>query len=36
VTQDQADRTLEALLAHGMNHTDVAASYGDAALRIAP
>jgi len=36
VTQDQADRTLEVLLAHDVNHTDVAASYGDAELRIAP
>jgi len=36
VTQDQADRTLEASLAHDVNHTDVAASYGDAEPRIAP
>ena len=30
VSQDVADRTLEALLKHGINHIDVAASYGDA------
>jgi aryl-alcohol dehydrogenase-like predicted oxidoreductase len=30
VTQDEADRTLEALLRYGVNHIDVAASYGDA------
>ncbi len=36
VTQDDADRTLDVLLAHGVNHIDVAASYGDAELRVAP
>jgi aryl-alcohol dehydrogenase-like predicted oxidoreductase len=36
VAQDVADRTLEVLLAHGVNHIDVAASYGDAELRIKP
>jgi len=36
VTQDEADRTLEVLLEHGINHIDVASSYGDAELRIAP
>ena len=36
VTQDQADRTLDVLLRHGVNHIDVAASYGDAELRIGP
>jgi aryl-alcohol dehydrogenase-like predicted oxidoreductase len=36
VTQDEADRTLEVLLDHGINHIDVAAGYGDAELRIAP
>src|SRR5437660_2615604 len=36
VSQDDADRTLEVLLAHGINHIDVAASYGDAELRLAP
>ena len=36
VTQDEADRTLEVLLQYGVNHIDVASSYGDAELRIAP
>src|SRR5438034_2104823 len=36
VSQDDADRTLEVLLEHGINHIDVAASYGDAELRVAP
>jgi aryl-alcohol dehydrogenase-like predicted oxidoreductase len=36
VTQDEADQTLEVLLRYGINHIDVAASYGDAELRIAP
>ena len=36
VTQQEADRTLEMLLQYGVNHIDVAASYGDAELRIAP
>jgi aryl-alcohol dehydrogenase-like predicted oxidoreductase len=36
VTQEQADRTLEVLLQYEVNHIDVAASYGDAELRIAP
>jgi aryl-alcohol dehydrogenase-like predicted oxidoreductase len=36
VTQDEADRTLEVLLGYGVNHIDVAASYGDAERRIAP
>ena len=36
VDQDTADRTLEVLEKHGVNHIDVAASYGDAELRIAP
>jgi len=36
VDQATADRTLELLLQHGVNHIDVAASYGDAELRIAP
>jgi len=35
-TQDEADRALEVLLEHGINHIDVAASYGDAELRIKP
>src|SRR5438045_1425312 len=36
VTQDVADRTLDVLLEHDINHIDVAASYGDAELRVAP
>ena len=36
VTQEEADRVLELLLQYGVNHIDVAASYGDAELRIAP
>ena len=36
VTQNEADRALEVLLQYGVNHIDVASSYGDAELRIAP
>ena len=36
VTQKQADQVLELLLEYGMNHIDVAASYGDAELRVGP
>jgi aryl-alcohol dehydrogenase-like predicted oxidoreductase len=36
VTQEVADRSLDVLLEHGVNHIDVAASYGDAELRVAP
>jgi aryl-alcohol dehydrogenase-like predicted oxidoreductase len=36
VTQDVADQALDVLLEHGINHIDVAASYGDAELRVAP
>jgi aryl-alcohol dehydrogenase-like predicted oxidoreductase len=36
VTQAEADHTLELLREHRINHIDVAASYGDAELRIAP
>ena len=36
VSQAEADRTLELLLEHGVNHIDTAASYGDSELRIAP
>lgn len=36
VSQPEADRTLELLLSYGVNHIDVASSYGDAELRIAP
>jgi aryl-alcohol dehydrogenase-like predicted oxidoreductase len=35
VSKADADRTLAVLLEHGINHIDVAASYGDAELRIA-
>jgi aryl-alcohol dehydrogenase-like predicted oxidoreductase len=34
--QEKADRVLELLLEHGVNHLDTAASYGDAELRIGP
>ncbi len=36
VDQAAADRTLDLLLEHGVNHIDTAASYGDAELRIGP
>ena len=36
VDQGRADRVLELLLEYGINHIDVAASYGDAELRIGP
>ncbi|MBE3558541.1 MAG: aldo/keto reductase [Ktedonobacteraceae bacterium] len=36
VSQADADHTLEVLLKYGVNHIDVAASYGEAELRIAP
>jgi aryl-alcohol dehydrogenase-like predicted oxidoreductase len=36
VSQDDADHTLDVLMQFGVNHIDVAASYGDAELRIAP
>lgn len=36
VSQDEADRTLEVLQQYGINHLDIAASYGDAELRVAP
>ena len=36
VSQDDADRTLDVLLKYDINHIDVAASYGDAELRLAP
>ena len=36
VTQAVADRTLDMVLEHGVNHIDVAADYGDAELRVAP
>jgi aryl-alcohol dehydrogenase-like predicted oxidoreductase len=34
--QADADRAFELLLAHGVNHIDTAASYGDSELRVAP
>jgi aryl-alcohol dehydrogenase-like predicted oxidoreductase len=34
--QAVADRTLDLLMSYGVNHLDVAASYGDAELRLAP
>lgn len=34
VTQDVADRSIDEALAGGINHFDVAASYGDAELRL--
>ena len=34
-SKSDADRALELLVEHGINHIDVAASYGDAELRIA-
>ncbi len=36
VTQAEADRALETVLEHGVNHIDTAASYGDSELRLAP
>ena len=36
VPQPVADRALDVLLEHGVNHIDVAASYGEAELRVAP
>src|SRR5260370_42306964 len=36
VTQQESDQILELLLHYGVNHIDVASSYGDAELRIAP
>ena len=36
VTQQDADQTLQILFQYGINHIDVASSYGDAELRIAP
>ena len=34
--QERADRVLELLLEHGLNHIDTAASYGESELRLAP
>ena len=36
VTQDVADRAIELALEHGINHIDVAPSYGEAELRLGP
>jgi len=36
VDQAAADRTLDLLLRHGINHIDTAARYGDSELRIGP
>lgn len=36
VSQADADKTLDLIIKHGINHIDTAASYGDAELRIAP
>lgn len=36
VTQDEADASIQEALAAGINHFDVAASYGDAELRLGP
>ena len=36
VSQADADRALELLLRHGVNHIDTAARYGDSELRIGP
>lgn len=36
VTQDDADRAMAIVREYGVNHLDVAASYGDAELRLGP
>ena len=36
VSQEDADQTMELIRAHGINHIDTAASYGDAELRLGP
>ncbi|HTA89079.1 MAG TPA: aldo/keto reductase [Polyangiaceae bacterium] len=36
VSQAEAERALDLLLEHGVNHLDTAASYGDSELRIGP
>ena len=36
VSQAEADKTMELFLEYNLNHIDVAASYGDAELRLAP
>lgn len=36
VDQAEADAAMEFMLAHGVNHIDIAPSYGDAELRVGP
>ena len=36
LSQDEADQVMELVLAHGVNHIDVAPSYADAELRLGP
>lgn len=36
VTQAEADSTMELIIAHGINHIDTAASYGESELRLGP
>ena len=36
VTQDEADAAITMVMEHGINHIDVAPTYGDAELRIGP
>ena len=36
MSQERADRTLDLIAHYGVNHIDVAASYGEAELRLAP
>ena len=36
VSQAEADQTMELVMRHAINHIDVAASYGDAELRLGP
>lgn len=36
VTQGEADRAIQEVLAAGVNHIDIAPSYGEAELRVAP
>jgi len=36
VTQTEADRTMELVFQHGINHIDTAASYGDSEIRLGP
>ncbi|MBI5879252.1 MAG: aldo/keto reductase [Chloroflexi bacterium] len=36
VSQADADRAIEAAVAHGVNHIDIAPSYGEAELRMGP